>query len=119
MISPDEKGKAQDSQIEDLLAAHADAINADTNNTIDAGLGDFKRQFANFGLAPSQAAETADLLELAQALRGALAPVEPSLAFTQRLRSELVGEQPMTLLVRWRKLPAHYQLAAKLGGLTL
>src|SRR5258706_5309713 len=111
MISPDEKGKAQNSQIENLLAAHADAI--------DAELMDFKKQFANFGLAPSQAAEAADLLDLAQTLRGTLALVEPSPDFTRRLKSELVGEPPLTLLVRWRKLPAHYQLAAKLGGLTI
>jgi hypothetical protein len=111
MISPDEKGKAQNSQIENLLAAHADAI--------DAELMDFKKQFANFGLAPSQTAEAADLLDLAQTLRSALAPIEPSLDFTRRLKSELVGEPPLTLLVRWRKLPAHYQLAAKLGGLTI
>ena len=103
---------SENSQLEDLLAAHTDALLA--------GLEDFDPQFANYGIASSQAAEATNLLGLAFRLRETLTPVAPSEEFTRRLRNELVGaEQPVTLLVRWRKLPAHYQLAAKLGGLTL
>jgi len=113
MTSPEEMN-AQDRQIEELLAAHADAM-----HTPPAGLEVFKHQLDRYSLTPQQTDEAVELLDLAQALREALGPIEPSAAFTARLKNELVGEQPMTLLVRWRKLPAHYQLAAKLGGLTL
>ncbi len=111
MFPSDGKKKAQDQQIEELLAAHADALLA--------GFEDFDPQLGQYGLTSSQAAETTHLLHLAQHLRRTLTPVAPSEAFVRRLKSELVEDQPVTLLVRWRKLPPHYQLAAKLGGLTL
>jgi hypothetical protein len=111
MIPPDGKKKAQDQIIEELLAAHADALLA--------GFEDFDPRFVQYGLNSMQVAETTDLLNLAQHLRRTLTPVAPSEEFVRRLKSELVEDQPVTLLVRWRKLPPHYQLAAKLGGLTL
>jgi hypothetical protein len=111
MISPDGKRSAQDHPVEDLLAAHADALLAERD--------DFAPRFDQYGIAPSQAAEVTELLHLAQQLRDSLTPVALSEEFVSRLKSELVGEQPVTLLVRWRKLPPHYQLAAKLGGLTI
>ena len=111
MISPDGKQNAQDNQLENLLAAQFDAL--------IAGQDDFDPQLTRYGLTPAQTAEATDLLNLAYRLRGTLMPVAPSEAFTSRLKGELIGDQPVTLLVRWRKLPAHYQLAAKLGGLTL
>jgi hypothetical protein len=112
MVLPDGSTNSENSQLDELLAAHTDALLA--------GLADFDPQFTHFGIASSQAAEATDLLGLAFRLRETLTPVAPSDEFTRRLRNELVGaEQPVTLLVRWRKLPAHYQLAAKLGGLTL
>jgi hypothetical protein len=109
MNSSDGKTNSQNSQLDDLLAAHTDALLA--------GLEDFDPQFA--GITPVQAAEMTDLLGLAYRLRETLTPIAPSEEFSRRLKNELVGEQPLTLLVRWRKLPAHYQFAAKLGGLTL
>ena len=111
MIPPDGKKKAQDQQIDELLAAHADALLA--------GFEDFYPQFNQYGLNSSQVTEATDLLSLAQHLRRTLTPVAPSEEFLRRLKSELVEDQPVTLLVRWRKLPPHYQMAAKLGGLTL
>jgi hypothetical protein len=112
MTLSDGSNNPENSQLEDLLAAHTDALLA--------GLEDFDPQFMRFGITPAKAAEATDLLGLASRLRDILSPVTPSEAFTRRLKNELIGaEQPVTLLVRWRKLPAHYQLAAKLGGLTL
>ena len=111
MIPSDGKKRAQDQQIEELLAAHADALLA--------GFEDFDPRSGQYGLNSSQVAETTDLLNLAHYLRRTLIPVAPSEEFVRRLKSELVEDQPVTLLVRWRKLPPHYQMAAKLGGLTL
>jgi hypothetical protein len=111
MNSSDGKQNAQESGLESLLAAHLDAL--------IAGQDDFDPQLTRYGLTPAQTTEATDLLSLAQRLRETLTPVAPSEAFTSRLKGELIGDQPVTLLVRWRKLPAHYQLAAKLGGLTL
>ncbi len=111
MFPSDGKKKAQDQHIEELLAAQADALLA--------GFEDFIPRFDQYGLNSSQVAETTDLLNLAQHLRRTLTPVAPSEEFVRRLKSELVEDQPVTLLVRWRKLPPHYQMAAKLGGLTL
>jgi hypothetical protein len=108
----DGTNNSENNQLDDLLAAHTDALLA--------GLDDFDPQFSKFGIASSQVAEANNLLGLAFRLRETLTPVAPSDDFTRRLKNELIGaEQPVTLLVRWRKLPAHYQLAAKLGGLTL
>ena len=106
MFESDGKNSAP---LEDLLAAHADAW--------IAGLTDFDPRLDRFSAA--QAAEATELLDLAQHLRESLVPIVPSDEFIQRLKGEFVGEPELTLLVRWRKLPAHYQLAAKLGGLTL
>lgn len=115
MFSPDGMQNAQDKQpdkqIEDLLAAHLDALMA--------GQADFDPQFTRYDLTPAKIAEATDLLNLATRLRETLVPVAPSETYVNRLKRELIGDQPVTLLVRWRKLPAHYQLAAKLGGLTL
>ncbi len=106
MFASDGKDSAP---LEDLLAAHADSL--------IAGLTDFAPQLERYSVA--QAAEATQLLDLAQRLRESLVPVAPSDEFIERLKGEFVGEPQLTLLVRWRKLPAHYQLAAKLGGLTL
>ncbi len=111
MFPPDGKKKALDQQIEELLSAHADALLA--------GFEDYDPRIDQYGMNPAQAAQTTELLHLAQHLRRTLTPVAPSDAFVRRLKSELIEDQPVTLLVRWRKLPPHYQLAAKLGGLTL
>jgi hypothetical protein len=111
MIPSDGKKRAQDLPIEDLLAAQADALLA--------GVEDYYPPFDQYELTSSQVADTAELLHLAQHLRRTLTPVVPSEDFLRRLQSELVEDQPVTLLVRWRKLPPHYQMAAKLGGLTL
>jgi len=112
MVLADGTNNPENSQLESLLAAHTDALLA--------GLEDFDPQFSNYGIASSQVAEVTNLLGLAYRLRETLTPVAPSDEFARRLKNELVGvEQPVTLLVRWRKLPARYQLAAKLGGLTL
>lgn len=92
--------------LEDLLADQADALIAD-------------EKFEGYNLSPSRAAEANELLDLAVQVSDSLQPVSPSAEFMDRLKRELAGEQQVTLLVRWRKLPPQYQLAAKLGGLTI
>jgi hypothetical protein len=115
MFSPDEKAldneQNRPNPLDDLLAAHADALLT--------GLEDVTPDFSLYNLSSIQADEAVPLLEIAYRLRRTFTPVAPSDEFKQRLKNELVGEIPVTLLVRWRKLPAHYQRAAQLGGLTL
>jgi hypothetical protein len=111
MILPDGKRNVQEKSIEDLLTAQADALLAGRDDS------DLKPD--RYGIVPSQVPEVTELLDLARQLRDSLVPVTVSEEFVRRLKSELVGEQPVTLFVRWRKLPPQYQLAAKLGGLTL
>jgi hypothetical protein len=115
MFSPDEKAldnaPNRSNPLDDLLAAHADALLT--------GLEDVTPDFSLYNLTSIQANEAPPLLEIAYRLSQTFTPVAPSAEFKQRLKDELVGEAPLTLLVRWRKLPAHYQRVAQLGGLTL
>ena len=97
-------------RLEALLSDQADALIAGTR---------FEPRFDRFAIPPSHAVQARELLGLAEGLSDALSPVEPSVEFVGRLKNELIGKQPVTLLVRWRKLPAHYQLAAKLGGMAI
>src|SRR5260221_4121904 len=92
--------------LEDLLADQADAL-----------IGEEK--FEGRKLAPGQAAEANELLDLAVRVSESLKPVAPSEEFLARLRVELAGQAQVTLLVPSRKSPPHYQLATKLGGLTI
>jgi|GEM_PF-888510 len=93
-------------RLDNLFAAHLDALIAND----EVGLSTLFKQ------APD---ETRDLLHLATHLHVALKPVAPSDEFIKRLRNEFIDESPMTLLLRWRKLPPRYQTAAKVGGATL
>jgi hypothetical protein len=115
MYSSDEKAldneQNRQTPLDDLLAAHADALLA--------GLEDVTPDYSLYNLTSVQADEAEPLLEIAYRVSQTFAPVVPSVEFRQRLKDELVGEAPLTLLVRWRKLPASYQRVAQLGGLTL
>jgi hypothetical protein len=104
------KSDALVNRIEALLAEQADALIAET---------DFNPQFETYTMSAKQLAETRDLMKIADYLHSNMTVVEPSAEFMSRLKNELTGQAPATLLVRWRKLPASYQLVAKLGGLTL
>ncbi|SRR5258708_7959962 len=103
-------GNDLEARLEALLSAQADALIADTP---------FEAHFDQVGIPPAHSAQARSLLQLADRLHGALVSAEPSAEFVGRLKNELIGGQPATLLVRWRKLPAHYQLAAKLGGMAI
>jgi hypothetical protein len=94
-----------DSFLEDLLSAQADALLAGQPFDVPADADNMD------DLMP--------LFTLAQSLSGVLVPALPSEAFSERLKGELVGEPSMTLLTRWRKLPPHYRAIARLGGLTI
>ncbi len=97
---------SQEIGLDNLLAAHLDALIAREEAASDA----------IFRHAP---AESRELLHLATQLHAALKPMDPSDEFVKRLRSEFIGDTPLTLLLRWRKLPTRYQTAAKVGGATL
>jgi hypothetical protein len=103
----DNLDNAHNTWLDDLLAAQADALISDDE--------DFERA----DLTSDQAAQANELLELAFRVSESFHPVAPSEAFMVRLKDELVGEGQPAFLVRWRKLPPQYQLAAKLGGLTI
>jgi hypothetical protein len=111
MAMPRKDDNNLDVRLQELLAEQADAL--------IAGNDSFEPRFERFNFNTTQETDARDLLQLASHLRETLLPVGPSPEFMSRLKGELTGEAPVTLLVRWRKLPASYQLAAKLGGLTI
>ncbi len=111
MMSVDGKSPLN-ARIEHLLAAQADALLQGQ---------EFNLQREAYGLSALEAAEAFDLLQLATRLHQNLEPVAPSEELVRRLQSELLGQPnpQMSLALRWRKLPARYRTAARLGGLTL
>jgi hypothetical protein len=104
-------GHNLESALEQLLAEQADAL--------ISGLEDFDLQLERYDIPAAHTAEANSLLQLGSLLHQTLEPISPSDDFIERLKGELVGGQPVTLMVRWRKLPAQYRLAARLGGLTI
>lgn len=106
----DEHPEAPKGDLEELLAAHADALVRGVPFTFSAE-----------GLSEAERAEAHSLLFLADRLSAGLAPVTPDPAFVAQLRAELLAQAPAspTLLLRWRNLPKRYKLAARIGGLTL
>ncbi|HLY29177.1 MAG TPA: hypothetical protein VKQ72_22720 [Aggregatilineales bacterium] len=111
MFTFDSSRHNKDQWLEDLLAAQADALIGEIE--------EFDPRLPSKGISPAQAGEANALLTLASHVAQNLAPIEPSAAFLDRLHDELTGNEVVTLLVRWRKLPARYRLAARLGGLTI
>ncbi|MFQ3535361.1 MAG: hypothetical protein SNJ58_05750 [Aggregatilineales bacterium] len=106
----DEYPEVPKGNLEELLAAHADALVHGLPFTLSAE-----------GLSEAEQAEAHSLLFLADRLRAGLVPVEPNAAFVAQLRAELLAQAPASpaLLLRWRNLPKRYKLAARIGGLTL
>src|SRR5258708_1090771 len=111
MFTFDSSRQNKDQWLVDLLAAQADALIGEIE--------EFDPPLPTKALSPPQAGQANALLHLANRVAQNLAPVEPSAAFIARLHDELTGNEVETLLVRWRKLPARYRLAARLGGLTI
>jgi hypothetical protein len=72
-----------------------------------------------YGLSGDAATEAYDLMHLAQRMSESMIALPPSPEFVTRLKNELVGNLTPALILRWRKLPAAYRVAARLGGLTL
>jgi hypothetical protein len=104
---------AKDVALAALLDAHAEAL--------VKGL-PFEFTPEQTGLAaltPADSAEIYGLLHLAKRLSETLIPVLPSAEYVARLKGELTGDLTPALILRWRKLPASYRLAARLGGITL
>lgn len=113
MISSDgtiNRNTQNNTSMEDLLDAQLQALLA--------GI-DYEPDPNRYGLSVSESTEAYALLHLAHRLSEALVPVSPSDEYIQRLKNDLVGLPAPALLLRWRKLPTHYRLAARLGGLTL
>jgi hypothetical protein len=103
-------------QLSTLLESYTDRLLA-TGQTPGVGAEEaVAAQALGEELPPKAQQELAALLALTSQLYAVLTPIEPSAMFITRVKQSLLGEQPATLAVRWRKLPAHYQLAAKLGG---
>ncbi len=93
-----------DFRVENLLASHLDALTSGQDTT---------------PIKKNAPADTRELLDLAFRLNQALIAVEPSAAFLARLKSEFVEPSSPALLLRWRKLPPRYRIAAQIGGFTL
>ncbi|MCS6871269.1 MAG: hypothetical protein RML95_10845 [Anaerolineae bacterium] len=106
----DKQPETPKSALEDLLAAHADALTSGKPLALSAER-----------LSEAEQAEAQSLMLLAERLSAELTPVTPDPAFVARLRTELLAQAPArpTLLLRWRNLPKRYKVAARIGGLTL
>jgi len=101
--------------IEGLLAAHADALIRKPSVSPD----DFDFLFDEYKLNADESAEAQGLLRVAHRLN-VFTPVAPSEAFIQQLKNDLVGTQAESaLILRWRRLPPFYRVAASVGGMTL
>jgi hypothetical protein len=91
-------------QMQDLLAAFTDAVlhdEAEADRVLD-------RQVLS--------RDAASLVTLTRRLHTSIKPVEPSAAFTRRLKADLMGPESKTLLWRWRQLPARVHIAAILAA---
>jgi hypothetical protein len=113
MVTPNKD--SIEARIEALLAQHADTLIDDDSFDMLP----FESSFTDADFAPVDVAEVRNLMQLATQVSTVLSPIEPSPEYIARLRAELAGQAQTTLLVRWRKLPASYQLAAKLGGMAI
>ena len=70
-------------------------------------------------LTQNASAEMVELLNLTDLLHSNLIPIEPSPEFLLQLRGEFITHAPPALLLRWRKIPPRYRIAAQIGGVTL
>jgi hypothetical protein len=98
-----------DPQREDIFARHADSLLTGQPFNADFTFLD---------------AEDLALFDLAESLHATLVPVPPRPEFLAKLKRELVGETVPALpmpawMLRWRKLPVGYRVAAGVGGVTL
>jgi hypothetical protein len=101
--------------IEGLLAAHADALVRKPSVAPD----NFDFLFDEYHLNATESTEARGLISVAHRLNN-LTPVAPSEAFIQQLKSDLVGTHAESaLILRWRRLPPFYRVAASVGGMTL
>lgn len=87
--------------MQELLSAVTDAIIAEESD-IDVIVDRYD--------APRK--ETNSLVHLIHQLYASLVPVEPSSAFSRRLKRDLMGVKQTGLIWRWRRLPARVQIAA-------
>jgi hypothetical protein len=101
-----------DTKMQELLTALTEAVIAEDNN-LDAIVDyyeDIPRKEAN------------SLLHVIRRLHKTFVVVQPSPAFSRRLKQDLIGVPGKNLIWRWRSLPARVQLAAGfalLGGFAL
>ncbi|HVO42704.1 MAG TPA: hypothetical protein VMT34_08780 [Aggregatilineales bacterium] len=100
--------------LEHLLATHAEALRRQSAVQPD----DFEFLFEEYGLTEAESVEAKSLLRIAHRLN-TLVPVAPSDAFVRRLKNDLTGRRESALILRWRRLPGFYRLAARIGGMTI
>ncbi len=104
--------RRSETQLEDLLIAHADAL---ASGTLD--LGSLLAQYDR--VEPDQ---VNDLLTLAERINQTLVEVAPSDQFVAHLRRQLTEASDLDHLSLWgriRALPPRTQLVAGIGGATL
>jgi len=102
--------------IDHLLAAHADALTRKPHVQPE----DFDFLFDEYGLDEVETAEAESLFQIAHRLND-LPEVAPSEEFVARLQNDLTGARiaESALILRWRRLPTIYRLAASVGGMTI
>jgi hypothetical protein len=104
--------KRPESQIEDLLMAHAEALLAGTLD-LDKLMEQYDEVSWN---------QVASLFALAERINRSLVTVKASDQFVDQLRRQLVGASALdhrSLWARLRAMPPRKQLAAGIGGVTL
>ena len=97
-------------QLQDLLSAFTDALLRNDDKA---------ERLLERAVLPREAAL---LVSLTRRLHGSVQPIEPTAAFSRRLRADLMGEEHQSLVWHWRQLPARVHIAtivALFGGFGL
>jgi hypothetical protein len=87
-------------QLQDLLSAFTDAL---LRNDDEA------ERLLERAVLPRDASS---LVSLTRRLHGTVHPIEPSAAFSRRLKADLMGQERQSLVWQWRQLPARVHIAA-------
>jgi hypothetical protein len=90
-------------QLQDLLSAFTDAL---LRNDDEA------ERLLERAVLPREASS---LVSLTRRLHSSITPVEPSAAFSRRLKADLMGQERQSLVWHWRQLPARVHIAAILA----
>ena len=87
-------------QLQDLLSAFTDALLRHDDEA---------ERLLERAVLPRDASS---LVSLTRRLHAGVQPIEPSAAFSRRLKADLMGQERQSLVWHWRQLPARVHIAA-------